>query len=265
MALKMKKFEKMIRGDQVPEQKSYEKEEITEKIRFNELEFLKQRIFVNSLSHIEDDELRKKCSDITTHYRLFKDEESHYKVNELSDDDKIKLDKCIEECIHNECALITNEKESIPADLLKLIESEPAMPDTIKNKLNNMLTLLNKYTNNQKDIQHSMLTLLDSSNVNILEAQQLSKKVDAIKVNSNKLQSDIISKFSCSKQLFESLEKYYSTKEKEYESDLTKFEELQKLQEKYKLVDGPQYKDLVKRFKQAQEIIKIKTEMLNSY
>jgi len=79
------------------------------------------------------------------------------------------------------------------------------------------------------------------------------------------LQSDIISKFSCSKQLFESLEKYYNTKEKEYESDLTKFEELQKLQEKYKLVDGPQYKDLVKRFKQAQEIIKIKTEMLNSY
>lgn len=79
------------------------------------------------------------------------------------------------------------------------------------------------------------------------------------------MQSDIISKFSCSKQLFESLEKYYNTKEKEYESDLTKFEELQKLQEKYKLVDGPQYKDLVKRFKQAQEIIKIKTEMLNSY
>lgn len=58
------------------------------------------------------------------------------------------------------------------------------MPDTIKNKLNNMLTFLNKYTNNQKDIQHSMLTLLDSSNVNILEAQHLSKKVDAIKVNS---------------------------------------------------------------------------------
>lgn len=47
-----------------------------------------------------------------------------------------------------------------------------------------MLTLLNKYTNNQKDIQTSMLALLDSSNVNILEAQQLSKKVDDIKVNS---------------------------------------------------------------------------------
>lgn len=47
-----------------------------------------------------------------------------------------------------------------------------------------MLALLNKYTNNQKEIQHSMLTLLDSSYVNILEAQQLSKKVDAIKANS---------------------------------------------------------------------------------
>jgi len=65
--------------------------------------------------------------------------------------------------------------------LLKLIESEPVMPDTIKNKLNNMLTLLNKYTNNQKEIQHSMLKLLDSSYINILEAQQLSKNVDAIK------------------------------------------------------------------------------------
>lgn len=65
--------------------------------------------------------------------------------------------------------------------MLKLIESEPVMPDTIKNKLNNMLTLLNKYTNNQKEIQHSMLKLLDSSYINILEAQQLSKNVDAIK------------------------------------------------------------------------------------
>jgi len=55
------------------------------------------------------------------------------------------------------------------------------MPDTIKNKLNNMLSLLNTYTNNQKEIQNSMLKLLDSSYVNILEAQQLLKKVDAIK------------------------------------------------------------------------------------
>jgi len=75
----------------------------------------------------------------------------------------------------------------------------------------------------------------------------------------------MISKFSCSKELFHSLEKYYNVKEKKYEADLAKFEELQKLQDKYKLVDGPQFKDLVKRFKQTQEIIKIKTEMLNSY
>jgi len=69
-------------------------------------------------------------------------------------------------------------------DLLKLIESEPVMPDIIKNKLNNMLTLLNKYTNNQKEIQNSIFTLLDSSYINILEAQQLSKKVDALKASS---------------------------------------------------------------------------------
>jgi len=75
----------------------------------------------------------------------------------------------------------------------------------------------------------------------------------------------MISKLSCSKELFNSLEKYYNVKEKKYEADLAKFEELQKLQDKYKLVDGPQFKDLVKRFKQTQEIIKIKTEMLNSY
>lgn len=61
------------------------------------------------------------------------------------------------------------------------------------------------------------------------------------------------------------MEKYYNAKEKEYESDLAKLEELQKLQDKYQAVDGPQYKDLVKRYKQTQEIIKIKTEMLNSY
>ncbi|KAL5242110.1 hypothetical protein ACI65C_009520 [Semiaphis heraclei] len=255
----------MIRGDQVPEQKSYEKEETTNEIRLSELEALKQRIFVNSMCHIKDDELRKKCTDITTHYRLFKNEESHYKVKELSSDEKIKFEKYIEECIKKECALITSEKECIPTDLLKLIESEPVIPGTIKNKLNNMLTLLNKYTNNQKEIQHSMLKLLDSSYVNILEAQQLSKKVDAIKAISNKLQSDIISKFSCSKDLYESLEKYYNAKEKEYATDLAKFEELQKLQDKYKTVDGPQYKDLVKKYKQTQEIIKIKTEMLNSY
>jgi len=117
MAQKIKKFEKMIRGDQVPEQKSYDKEETTNEIQSNELGALKQRIFVNSLCHIKDDELRKKCSDITTHYRLFKNEESHYKVKELSADEKIKFEKCIEECIQKECDLITYEKESIPAGM----------------------------------------------------------------------------------------------------------------------------------------------------
>jgi len=114
MALKMKKFEKMIRGDHVPEQKSYDKQETINEISFNELEALKQRIFVNSLSHIKDDVLRKKCSDITAHYRLFKDDESHFKIKELSDDEKDKFDKCIGECIQKECVLITKEKESIP-------------------------------------------------------------------------------------------------------------------------------------------------------
>lgn len=117
MALKIKKFEKMIRGDQVPEQKSYEKEETTNEIRLSELEALKQRIFVNSMCHIKDDELRKKCTDITTHYRLFKNEESHYKVKELSSDEKIKFEKYIEECIKKECALITSEKECIPTGM----------------------------------------------------------------------------------------------------------------------------------------------------
>lgn len=68
--------------------------------------------------------------------------------------------------------------------MLKLIESESVMPETIRNKLNDMLTLLNKYTNNKKEIHHSILKLLDSSHVNILEAQQLSETVDAIKANS---------------------------------------------------------------------------------
>lgn len=81
----------------------------------------------------------------------------------------------------------------------------------------------------------------------------------------SKLQSDVISKFSCSNELFVLLEKYYNSKEKEYETDLAKFEELQKLQDKYNQVDGSKYKDLVKKFKQTQEIIKMKTEMFNSY
>lgn len=112
----MKKYEKMVRGGPVAEQKSYENE-TTNEIRFTELEALKLRIFVNSLSHIQDDPLREKCLDITTHYRMFKDDEAHYKVKELSRDDKDKFEKCIGECIQKECALINNEKESIPSGM----------------------------------------------------------------------------------------------------------------------------------------------------
>lgn len=112
MALKIKKFEKMIRGGPVNEQESHEKETIN-KIRLNELEYLKQRIFVNSLNHVQDDVLREKCLNIINHYRLFKDNESYFKVMELSVDEKDKLDKCIRNCIEKECTDIINEKESI--------------------------------------------------------------------------------------------------------------------------------------------------------
>lgn len=68
-------------------------------------------------------------------------------------------------------------------DLLKMIESYPDMPNTLQDKLNVMLSLLNKYTNNKKDINDSLFKLLDSSYVNISEAKQLSKQLDIIKAN----------------------------------------------------------------------------------
>lgn len=80
----------------------------------------------------------------------------------------------------------------------------------------------------------------------------------------SKLQSEIICKFS-SKELYESLEKYHNSLEKEYETNLVKLEDLQKLQEKYMQVDGPQYRALVKNFTRTKEMIKLKTEMFNSY
>lgn len=113
MALRANIFEKMIRGNTVINEKSYEKETI-DMVRFNELKGLKQRIFVNSLSHIKDNVLREKCSNITTHYRLFKNDESHFIVEELSNNEKDEINKCIEECIQTECSKIINEKESIP-------------------------------------------------------------------------------------------------------------------------------------------------------
>lgn len=117
MALKSKKFEKMIRGDLVSEQVSNTKE-IIDVIRLNELEDLKQRIFVNSLSHINDDVIKGKCLDIITHYRLFKNDESLYKVEELSDDEKKNVNECIGVCIQKECSGIIKERESIPSGTL---------------------------------------------------------------------------------------------------------------------------------------------------
>lgn len=78
------------------------------------------------------------------------------------------------------------------------------------------------------------------------------------------MQSDIINKFSCSKELFKSLEKCLKTKESECATNLVKLKDLQKQQDKYKEVDGPEYKALVKRFIHIQEIIKIKTETFNN-
>lgn len=114
MAHKVKKFEKMIRvKTSVSEQESYNEETINE-IRFSELECLKHGIFVNSLRHIENDVLRTKCLDIITHYGLFKNDETHYKINELCDEEKKQFKKCIAMCIRKECTQIINEKESIP-------------------------------------------------------------------------------------------------------------------------------------------------------
>lgn len=116
MAHRIKKYEKMIRGDHVCEQDSYEKETM-DKIRFNELEHYKQRIFVNSLNHLKKGTLKEKCLDITTHYRLFKNDESHYVVSELSDDEKVELKNCIVECIQKECTGIIDQKEFIPTGM----------------------------------------------------------------------------------------------------------------------------------------------------
>lgn len=58
------------------------------------------------------------------------------------------------------------------------------MLNTLSTKLNNMVSLLNKYISNQKEISNSIFRLLESSSINIIEAQELSKHVDVIKANS---------------------------------------------------------------------------------
>lgn len=117
MAYKIKRFEKMIRGDPACKQESYENETVN-KIKLNELEHYKQRIFVNSLNHIKNDTLKEKCLNITTHYRQFKNDESYFIVDELSDDEKDKLKSCIGECIQKECTTIIDQKEFIPTGML---------------------------------------------------------------------------------------------------------------------------------------------------
>lgn len=68
-------------------------------------------------------------------------------------------------------------------DLLKMIESYSDVPNTLQLKLNVLLSLLNKYTNNKKDINNSLFKLLDRSYVNISKAKQLSKQLDIIVAN----------------------------------------------------------------------------------
>jgi len=54
-------------------------------------------------------------------------------------------------------------------------------------------------------------------------------------------------------------------KKNEYTTNLVKLESLRELQNKYKEIDGPEFRALVKRFIQTREMIKIKTEMFNNY
>lgn len=119
MSLRIKNFEKMVRGD--VERHDKPEEETINEIKFCELKYLKQQIIVNSLSHISDDVLLQKCADISAHYRLFKDDESCYIVQELFDDEKNVLKRSMSECIEKECARILKEKESIPTGMLIFI------------------------------------------------------------------------------------------------------------------------------------------------
>lgn len=59
------------------------------------------------------------------------------------------------------------------------------------------------------------------------------------------------------------MQNYYNYKENKYTVNLKNLKHLQSQQDKYNQVDGPQYRALVQKFIQTQEIIKIKTEMLN--
>lgn len=67
------------------------------------------------------------------------------------------------------------------SELLKIMESNPIMPNTLRSKLHSVLSLLTKYTNNKKEINNTVSKLLSSSYVNISEAQQLLKQSSTLK------------------------------------------------------------------------------------
>jgi hypothetical protein len=120
MALKIKKYEKMIRVNPVDDKNTNIKETINV-IRLHELEYLKHLIIVNSLRHIEDPELKNKCNRLTIHWRLFKNNESVFPFAEMSNIEKDKFKKCIEDCINKESSEIIKEKNSIPAGTFHII------------------------------------------------------------------------------------------------------------------------------------------------
>ncbi|XP_050436128.1 reticulocyte-binding protein homolog 2a-like [Adelges cooleyi] len=261
MSKKAKKFQMMVRGDSAPSAQAICEKDAINQLNCVELESYKQRIFVNSLERIEDETLKEKCKDLSIHYRMFKNDESCFGAKELSEYDKDKLKNCIGECVNKECLTIINEKESIPAELMQLVESEPNFPDILSNKLDVFISLLNKYVNNNKEIKNSILKLQNSSHINLTEAEHLNKQVNVLNSNSKNLQSVLIN--DCSENVFDEMKKYYNEKEKEYTANLSKLEHLKTQQEKYNQVDGPEYRALVKSYLQTTEMIKMKTDMLN--
>ncbi|XP_050532454.1 uncharacterized protein LOC126900640 isoform X2 [Daktulosphaira vitifoliae] len=255
MANNSKKFQMMVRGNSaVSGQGIYEKD-VVDLIKSIELTKYKHQIFLNSLDRIEDKNLKEKCNDLKTHYRLFKNDESYIQVSELSHQEKEQLNGCIEQCLDQECAIIIGEKESIPKELIKLIELETEMPEIIKNKLDIFMSLLSKYEHNKNEIKKSIIKLQKSSNINLTEAKHLCKQVDILNSNSNT--------FSNEENLMNLLEKSLESKKNEYDEALLELERFKIQEEKYKSVDGPEFRALVKSYSQTIEIIKMKTDMLN--
>lgn len=69
-------------------------------------------------------------------------------------------------------------------DLLKIIYSEKTMAKTLKDKLNNMLSIMNKYIIINNDLKSDISKLFESSYINIIEVQNLAKEVDNLKNHS---------------------------------------------------------------------------------